>query len=286
MRIRFIQTIVDKLRNKIAFLDLFLFREKQIQNTKNFHTLILGSSHIYNYSPIEGELNTAIISQDLYSTCMLYKKLNHSNLKNIVISFSVFTPGFCLIKTLKSWQLCILYKLFFGIDYEYEEIAKERNLYKQEKHIENVINKRRKAYLAGKEIKTTLPKGTDIKLVGVRTSSHYKNNQREPDEMHWCEEIIKFANENGQNLFFYLPPAMKEYKDRLPSCDILFKKLFDMCKGYKNVHILNYYDSDKIAQSDFVDTDHITAYAWQNKLQNFDKSLSDKLREDIKLATV
>ena len=125
---------------------------------------------------------------------------------------------------------------------------------------------------------------TDEEYIKTRTAGHLKNNKREPDEMQWCKAFIDSTKENGQNLFFYLPPAMKIYKDLLPASDILFKKLFDICKGHEHVHILNYYDSDAFDDSDFVDCDHLNSEAWSDSSKK--KSMTERIREDIKIETV
>ena len=99
MKIKFVQDVIDRLRHKILYAESFLKKEVLINSKQSFDTLILGSSHIYQYVTQESELNCALASQDLYSSYKLYEKLNSNSLKNIIISFSVFTPGYCLIKT-------------------------------------------------------------------------------------------------------------------------------------------------------------------------------------------
>lgn len=282
MKIRFIQDFIDRMRDKVQCLDLFVIREGHIRDTKNFHTLIVGSSHIFGYKTKEGELNAAMTSQDLYSSYMMYKKLNHSGLKNIIVSFSVFSPGFCIAKTIQLCQMSILYKLFYGIDYEYEDFAREKGLYQKEKYYTKMMAKYRKEFSEGKFKKKPVRPRTDEKYITSRTASHFKNNQREPDEMRWCEAIIKLAKENGQRVFFYIPPATSVYKDRLPSSDILFKKLYDICEKYDNVKIINYYDSKEIVDSDFADCDHLSDDTMNNPENK--KCMTEKIREIVNSA--
>lgn len=284
MKIRFIQSIIDRLRNKIDCLDLFVATESAFKKSEKYKTIILGSSHTFRYKPNSDEINLSMTSQDLYSSYMMYEKFNTPNVKNIVVGFSVFTPGFCAIKTAGDWQKSILYKLFYGIDYEYEDVARERKLYQKEKYFTKIINKKRKAYLSGKNIERKVGVRTDEAYIKARTAGHLKNNRREPDEMHWCRAFIEAAEKNGQNLFFYIPPAMRTYKDRLPSSDILFKKLYDCCQNKSHVHILNYYDSDVFGDSDFADCDHLNSEAWNDSSNK--KCMTEIIREAVYNAVV
>ena len=281
MKIQFIQDLIDKFRNKIFLLDLFVILKHKIETADKYHTLILGSSHIFPFKPAEGEFNAAMISQDLYSSYMMYKKLNNSDIKNVVVSFSVFSPGYCMIKTAKNWQLSVLYKLLFGIDYEYRDVALEKGAFAKEKHFQKAINSALKKVdkLLKKERKIKPETLTDKHAERV-AAGHLKNNQREVDEMLWCQKIIELAEQSGQNLFFFIAPFTRGFKKYLPSSDVLFEKLYNMCKGRKNVYILNYYDYNGFEEKDFMGCDHLGIEAWQ-EIKN-KESMTDILRQDIK----
>ena len=263
MKIKLVQDVIDRLRHKILYAESFLKKEVLINSKQSFDTLILGSSHIYQYVTQESELNCALASQDLYSSYKLYEKLNSNSLKNIIISFSVFTPGHCLIKT-NDCQMSILYKLIFGIDYEYEDIAKKKKLYSKEKYFLKTINKYRRDLNIPKKYKPVDKRFKEKSYIQKRAYKHLKNNLRPNNEMRWCLKLLEMSALNKQQIYFVIPPFMNCYKEVLPNCEILFKELYSLCEQFDSATILNFYNTD-YDDSDFVDGDHLGQEAW-NKL--------------------
>ena len=93
-----------------------LIKKESFNNIKsNIKTLVLGSSHGgYDFNPLflKNSFNMSLPSQDLYYSYHLYKKNNTKKIKNIILFYSVFSPGFSLIKTSEK-QRALLYKLIF-----------------------------------------------------------------------------------------------------------------------------------------------------------------------------
>lgn len=149
MKINYIQKIIDFIRRKKRINKYFYKIQKKIKNyefiintEQNIHTLILGSSHLERgYLPDENEYNLATTSQDLYYTNQLYKLYNNDKIKKIIIAFSVFSPGYSLIKT-KRVSMPVKFKVLTDINYQDINIAKENNLVKLEKIYKSFCNKK------------------------------------------------------------------------------------------------------------------------------------------------
>lgn len=148
MRINFVQEIIDLFRHKIPTLKTLVNKKQgyEQKDSKYINTLILGSSHLAcGYRAKAGEFNFASPSQDLYYAYNLYRTFNTASVKDIILSFSVFTPGHILIMT-RMAKFCVLYKIIFGIEYQDVKIAEKKGLIKLEKRYRKEINryKRRK----------------------------------------------------------------------------------------------------------------------------------------------
>lgn len=262
MKIKFIQKIIDKIRHKPNFTLILLQKFEGFKKLKDVKTLILGSSHLQNnYIATEGEYNFAISSQDLYYGYNLYKKLNNSSLKNIVIAFSVFTPGLSIIRT-QCANFCVPYKMLLGIDYQDFNVAEEKLLYKSEDTIKKEIEMYLNKDIVPKQYRGNLlwypHKKFNAQKARERALKHYKNNQRENNQMEWCVKLLNDCSANNQKVYFILPPVTKSYRDALPKKDIVFKDLYNLVKNYNNAKILNYYDTDYFDEkTDFTNEDHL-----------------------------
>lgn len=261
MKFVLLQNFIDKIRKKPNTTKLITYKWLSYKNTKNVETLILGSSHLANgYYAQNGEFNFALPSQDLYYSYNLYKKINRSTIKNIVVAFSVFTPGLSIVKT-KCSDLCIPYKLLFDIEYQDDAFIQEKkNLY-LEKEIEKEIKTYIKAYKEGDAeygnlLRYPSPKFNAPKAV-TRSLKHLKNNQREKDQMVFCKNIIDEAASNGQNVIFVLPPTTKAYRASLPATDLMFEKLYKLCNNKQHVMIINLFDTKIFDKKDFTNEDHL-----------------------------
>lgn len=262
MKIEFIQKLIDKITNKPSFSKLLLYKYEAFKQCDDINTIVLGSSHLANgFIAQNNEFNFAMPSQDLYYAYQLYKKLNNEKIKNIIIAFSVFTPGLNIIKT-KCAQYCIPYKILFDIDYNNSLDAKEKNLYEsEEKYIKEfkALNKKLKPIknYRGNILRYPKTKFNKIKAQN-RAMKHYKNNQREDSQIKYCKYILKEADKNNQKVYFILPPATKNYRNALPKVEDLFKCLYSLFDDYKNMQILNYFDSDLFDEKkDFTNEDHL-----------------------------
>lgn len=89
-------------------------------NKDKIETLILGSSHgLYGYRAEGSEFNLCDVSQDLYYSYHLYAlSCDFPQLKNVVLFYSVFSPGHVLEKTAENVK-CLFYKELYHIPYPF-----------------------------------------------------------------------------------------------------------------------------------------------------------------------
>ena len=265
MKINFIQKIIDDLRGKILYFNGLMSIYNIYKIFNGYSTLAIGSSHIAAlYIPNEDGINMAGSSQDLYYSYELYKLINQKNkdLKNVILSFSVFSPGHCIIKTSEN-KLAVMYKLLFGIDYQYKEVADKENLYKYEKQYKKKIEEHLKKGGFSKTFRGGMPETyfdtTNInpEIARKRALKHLRNNKREDSQMPILKKLIEDTKNNNQNLFIVIPPSPSEYLAPLPDKKVLYDELYEMCDGYDHIKIVDWHDSELFEHSDFFDECHL-----------------------------
>ncbi len=260
MHITFIQKIIDKIRHKVPFnsyitaLGTKVYTYKKVSN--NIDTIILGSSHAQlGYRAKENEFNLGLSFQDLYCSYNLYKKLNNKNIKNVILFYSVFSPGAQTLKS-KFADTMTVYKIVAGFDYQDKKTAREKNLYRLEFNYRWQFIKFQNKFKVDKNYRgNELSYITCFKppVAADRANVHYKNNQRCNNQTKYVELLLLETVKNNQNLYVVIPPATEDYKKALPPSNELFRELFDI-KGLK---IFNYYDKH-FTNEEFEDWDHLS----------------------------
>ena len=258
MRLDFFQNIINICRGKLLYLSGIADKYIAIENQKEVKTLVLGSSHATFYQTDKNEFNLATASQDLYYSYNLYEKYGQ-NCENIILTYSVFSKGLCLIKT-KETELCVLLKEIFGIDYQFKDVAKKKKLCLFEPFYRIQIKK----YLKDStSLKIRIAKSGESQLMNTveyiktRALKHHKNYQREQTQLEYIQKFLDKTKENNQKLILILPPVTSLYKEVLPEGKELFEHLFEMCEKYNHVKILDFYTSKIFADEEFFDSDHL-----------------------------
>lgn len=248
-----------------------LFRKQAglIINDNKIETLVLGSSHgDYGFRSdlYENSYNLGLTSSDLYFNYQFYKLLfpKLPNLKNLILFYSVFSPGHELEKT-KEYHIAILFKLIFGIPYRdsnlkiYEEkIIEALGLIPEEEMPDNYT---------GYEI----PDWFFDEAFGVenRAKMHLRENSRSSNQTKYVEKISSLAKKHKHKLTVVLSPAREDYKSFLPDSSELFKELNNL----KGIDILNYYDDKDFTRDDFGDFDHLNQDGAKKLTQKIYKAL-------------
>jgi hypothetical protein len=258
-RSKVVHAFIPMLFNDDEFLKYVL--KKKIGLERNFDkisTLVLKGSHAdYSFIPdyFESSFNLGLTSSDLFNTFAIYKSYSHKfdKLDNIIVFYSVFSSGYSLINT-SSRYLTVVYNYFFGTSYDNYNLIDS----KYEKLIIGKCDEITKVGLdveidyKGYENKTYYMKNISAKS---RVKTHLRENLREPDQLEWLVLLNKEIIKDNRRLTVVIPPARSDYKAKLPSEDVVFKKIIDA--QLENVEIINLYNSQFFLDSDFGDTDHL-----------------------------
>jgi len=279
MQIKIIQKIIDKIKRKrqknnyiedlgYKYLSYLVIKDK-------IDTIILGSSHAQlGYRAKYNEFNWGLSFQDLYSGYELYKKIHNPFIKNVILFYSVFSPGNQTIMS-KYANICSVYKIIIGINYQDKKVAREKNLYKLESDYKHQYKKYKKFFKIDENYR-----GNEVSYItcfkpptaAERSAAHYKNNIRQNHQTDFVLKTYELANSAKAKFLVVIPPVTKAYKESLPNSSKLFYELFELKK--KNIEILNMYDSDIFNDSDFEDWDHLNFYG----AQKLTKQINERLK--------
>lgn len=233
---------------------------KCINKLNNIQTLILGSSHIEtSYIARDTEFNLATSSQDLYLTYELYKKYNTPELKNIIVSYSNFSPWAHLIKS-SSANYMIYFNTYANIKFEDENEAKRKKLFWKK-----FINRR---YLARAYRKIDIapsycgnyilyPEGYAEMTQELKERIKNAENRKRDCVEQYLIPLLNATAANHQNIYFVLTPHRDEFKKILVPKEELFRELLELEKCYEHVHVIDLYDSTDFQKSDFYDYQHL-----------------------------
>lgn len=261
MRFKMLQQIVDICRGKFFGLDAMVKKHEMMTFVKSYTTMAFGSSHMeHGFIPNENEINLGSPSQDLYYIYNLYKKFNTPEVKKVLITFSVFSPGDRLICS-GLGGMTIIYKHLYNIPYEDINIAKEKHYLILEPFFKHAIKKAQKKLklkgnYRGALLERTTMHAQDEETLKKRALLHYKISQREKIPMEYCKKILEETKQNNQEVYFILPPALNSFKNYLPNSDELFKEIYTLVEDFSHAKILNLYDDPSFSNEDFIDGDH------------------------------
>jgi hypothetical protein len=243
--------------------DLMIKQKGFLNNLNKIETLILGSSHgDYGFNPQyfqKYSYNLASASQDLYYSYSLYEKFYSKipKLKNIILFYSVFSPGFELEKT-SEYQRCILFKDFFDISFKTlrENIVSEEKAYKK---IYKKIKRKLKIdenYRGYSQPEIFFEQEFTVER---KTQVHLRENLRENNQLFYLKKLCESAINNSHEVVIVLSPAREDYKSCLPKSNELFNTLFELTNE-NNIKVFNFYDDENFINSDFGDFDHLKPF--------------------------
>lgn len=227
-------------------------------------TVCLGSSHgAYGFYPplfSDTSYNLCSTSQDLYYSSELYNYCTKQlpNLKNIILFYSVFSPGFDLQKTNEK-ATCQLFNENFDIPYKYDEFSKTeiKKVAASDIDFENGFFNQR-----------PFMKGDNVQ---ERAKTHLRENRREVKQTIFLEKIVEESIKNSYTLTIVTSPVTEEYRENMPDQEELFKDICSLQKKY-NFEIVDFYSDSSFTSDDFGDFDHLN-FTGAKKLTNKLKSL-------------
>lgn len=226
------------------------FSLKMKENTVK--TLVIGSSHgYYGFVADDGynEFNAADTSQDLYYSYEIYKKFADApKLKNVVLFYSVFSPGFSIELTEEKFR-SDFYRYIWDIPYRFTpdgsrpEALKEIALFVQ--------NEKPDASYVGNCAYSFFMGGISTE---ERVGHHLKHNRRRQNQTEYVRKAALLAKEKGHDFYVVIPPHRSDYTKLLPP----FEEVFPELLALKNdVKIVSFLGDERFEDSDFGDMDHL-----------------------------
>jgi hypothetical protein len=227
------------------------------------NTIVLGSSHAhYGYHAEGSVFNLAYTSCDLYHSCGLYEWLDNNGfdkVKNVILFFDVFSPGFELEKTSDS-HFHIPFEENFGIaarcplagqGWKTERILKARIRH-------SVCKARRNPDLGWRG---NGDYGIVINCsVEHRVAKHLKNCFRGNGQTRYVGEMAKLASRRGDRFVVVIPPLREDYRKLLPPGDVMFDGLYALAKENPWIEVIDLLDDARFCNADFNDMDHLNLH--------------------------
>lgn len=238
---------------KEIFLEVKTKKSDLYCDPSNVEDLFIGSSHIdhgiipHYFSP--NAFNLGSNSQDLKSSFYIYKAVSKAcpNLKNIILGYSVFSPGFDVSKTSRDYIFDILNYHFSFTDQD----LINRNYLSRFRSWERIPVKDetdRNGYLNPTPLKPN--------NVEKRVNTHLRENQRDTLQNGYVKKLSIETTKNNHNFYIVLMPARREYSDLLPETEDLFQNLFEIANDL-GIPIINFWKDNGFNDSDFSDFDHL-----------------------------
>jgi len=241
------------------------------QARDTLETIVLGSSHgDYAFDPayVPNSFNLCYRSLDLKHCYALYQRTIEMcpNLKNIVLFYSVFSPGNVLERSPGEADIGALFSALFDLGVEYQS----DHLNQLTQALANQLQEGMAATLIEESAKLDgyagfLPanKGVaDASAFSARMLSHIKLNY-EAGADYYLLKILALANRLGHGVTVVIPPASSSYRNVLNTrSSVLFRELIEVVSLFPwtvPIKVLNAYDDAAYEDSFFVDSDHLDA---------------------------
>ena len=265
----------DKIKEWYELSEIF-------KGKKDIDSIILGSSHgVYGLisSVIfdnEKSINLCTDSQDLYRSYKILKLcMTNYNIKNVIITYSLFSNSFMLDLVKSERDKCYLNEIFFNIESRYEESRYDK---KHKKLIELYI----KYYLNNKYFDREYRDNSGDKIgqriffsddvsTETRVYGHIKHNKRNNNENMWLEKVADICIQKAININIVIMPVRYDYRQetfKYGTYSELFNNVLQICRT-KNVNLISYFE-EQMEDKCFGDFDHLTydgAFLISNKLK-------------------
>nr|WP_319401057.1 hypothetical protein [uncultured Carboxylicivirga sp.] len=248
-----LQRLLLELNASRAFVDYVRQKKDGLnENSQHIKTLVLrGSTADYSFfSPvIENSYNLGLTSTDLHTCYYLYvnNKDKLVDLDTIVLFFGVFVPGYSLQLTSEKWR-AVVYRYYFDIPYVNSELEGSR----YEKYILSKCKKNKNTELKYED-GYVYPIFFHAYSAERRIKGHLRENKRQPSQLLWLNKLSDELGKDGRKFVIVFPPYRSDYKKLLPNFEELYSEVLLM----KNIHFIDFTNSDFLDDSDFGDTEHL-----------------------------
>jgi hypothetical protein len=253
-------TITPLFRESVTFLGA-----KRTMLRKESHgltTLVVGSSHgDFGFDPqyYQGSFNLCCRSQDLRHSYSLYEKVSAlaPNLKNVVVFYSIFSPGFLLEKSASENDICPVINGLFSLDLKYDNSRLDALSELARSQLSDLsIELEGRSGFFPKSGKGFFPEGYGAER---RANDHLKLNGN--SELHYLIKIMQLAKRLKHNLCIVVPPVRSDYKKYIGmDFSRAFRGLMEVCEQFQSdwdFSLLNCYDDAGFLDEYFGDFDHL-----------------------------
>ena len=243
------------------------------QARDTLETIVLGSSHgDYGFDPahLPNSFNLCFRSLDLKHCYSLYQRtlLLCPNLKNLVLFYSVSSPGGVLERIPEESGIGALTSALFDLEVEYQsepltQLAEALARQIQDGMAAALIEEAAKLDGHDGFLPNDKPAAVaEASAFQAHLLSHIKQNY-EAGADYYLLKILALANRLGHDVTIVIPPVTSLYRDTLNTrSSVLFRELIevvDLFPWTKPVKVLNAYDDEAYVDAFFVDSDHLDA---------------------------
>lgn len=255
---------------------------------ESVQTLVLGSSHgasAFDPAHLPGSFNLCHRSLDLKHSYYLYRRVTDlcPDLKNLVLFYSVFSPGGVLERSPTDADIGPLFSALFELDVEYQAdslnaltAALTRQI--QEGMAATLIQEA--AHLEGHA--GFLPDDRALapaEAFDHRLLSHIKLNY-ESGADYYLLKMLAIANNLGHNVHIVIPPVTTMYRKAVGArSSLLFRELIEVVASFPwrvPVKVMNGYDDEAYADGFFIDSDHLDARGEGTRMLS--RAIADQVR--------
>jgi hypothetical protein len=244
-------------------------RRMLLSQRDTLETLVVGSSHGDKaFDPVycSNSFNMCYRSLDHKHCYYLYKELAAlcPNMKNVVLFYSVFSPGHFLERSPGEADIGPLLNAFFGLGMRYQD--DNFNIISQAltKQLQDGMDATLDVETAGVEGHSGfLPGFTGAvapALHQARLQSHIKLNY-EGGADYYVLKILALANRLGHRVCIVTPPVTSAYRQAMGiGSSQIFKELIEMVTEFpwtNSINVINCYDDEAYKDEYFVDLDHL-----------------------------
>lgn len=240
------------------------------QNMKaSVETLVLGSSHgDHGFDPahLPGAVNLCYRSLDHKHCYYMYRRALDlcPKLRNIVLFYSVFSPGNVLERSPLERDIGPLFSALFELDVEYQANdlnALHQAISQQLRGGMSAALDQEAARLDGYAGFFSAYKGPGpVSEFQNRMLSHIKLNY-ESGADYYLLKMLAMADSLGHNVHIIIPPVSSKYREVINTrSSIIFRELIDIVTTFpwrRPIKLLNGYDDECYKDEFFLDSDHL-----------------------------
>lgn len=231
-------------------------------------TIIVGSSHgdcAFNPAFFERSFNLCSSSQDLKHSYGLYRQACKvaSNLKRVVIFYSVFSPDFFLERVKSEKEKCPALREVFSLDLEYDDPDIDALSQMVRGRLGGLSYEAEAGSCSG--FTPTQGKFRFPETYGAQRRAHDHMKLNVGNEANaYLMDILLLAKNQGHDVYVVVPPVRSDYMRCLgESYAYLFRDVIDIVNVYSMVspepktQLINFFEDGDFQDHHFGDYDHL-----------------------------